>query len=124
MPSNVEIKALVRDPVAVERAAEVVADGAPRLLDQEDVFFRVPQGRLKLRTFADGSAELIYYERPDEPGPRRSRYTVVEVADSRAMLGILTAALGVKGTVRKRRSLYMAGQTRIHPTRAGASPAR
>jgi hypothetical protein len=45
---------------------------------QEDTFFTVPHGRLKLRKFSSKSAELIYYEREDGPGPKESRYCFLE----------------------------------------------
>jgi len=38
---------------------------------QTDVYFNVPQGRLKLRRGAIENA-LIYYRRPDDHGPRQS----------------------------------------------------
>ena len=109
-----EIKARVRDRVELERAAGALADGPPELLVQEDTFFECASGRLKLRRFADGSGELIFYQRPDGDGPRESRFAKAPVADPGAMCELLSAALGGVGTVRKRRTLYRCGQTRIH----------
>jgi len=114
VPRNVEIKARVRDLPAVRRAVEAVADGPPALLIQSDTFFAVPRGRLKLRAFTDGTAELISYLRHDVAGPRESRFAKVAVNDHDALTGVLGAALGVTGVVRKRRDLYRRGPTRIH----------
>ena len=109
-----EIKARVRDLAKLERAAAALADGPPELLVQEDTFFECARGRLKLRRFADGSGELIFYQRPDGNGPRESRFAKAAVADPAALTRLLEVALGEAGSVRKRRTLYRRGQTRIH----------
>ena len=114
MPRNVEIKARVRDPQSLSRAVAAIADGAPTLLLQDDTFFDSPRGRLKLRVFADGSAELISYLRSDVGGPRESRFAKAPVSDPTALAAVLDDALGTAGTVRKRRLLYRRGRTRIH----------
>lgn len=114
MPSNVEIKARVRHPEPLRREAERVSDHGVEELVQEDVFFAAPEGRLKLRTLAPDRGELILYRRPDARGPKESVYTIAPTSDPAAMRAILSAALEVVGTVRKRRLLYRVGQTRIH----------
>jgi len=115
MPSNVEIKARVRSDLARlrDRAAELATE-APSLMRQEDTFFRTPRGRLKLRVPRPGAAELIYYERTDESGPKCSVYSVAPVADAPALRAVLEESLGIRGVVRKTRELFMAGDTRIH----------
>ncbi len=114
MPKNVEIKARVRDAAALRARAEALADGPAVELVQHDVFYAAPCGRLKLRRFADGAGELIWYQRPDTPDPEASRYTVVPAPDPDALHAALAAGLGVRGEVRKRRLLLMRGRTRIH----------
>lgn len=49
---------------------------------QDDTYFNVPQGRLKLRREAGAAAHLIAYERPDLRGQKESRYRIVEVGDA------------------------------------------
>ncbi len=115
MNRNVEIKAAVSDLAAVRRRAEEFADGGPTVLEQEDTFFACPHGRLKLRRFAGSSqAELIYYERSSVSGPKESRYIVYPTSDAEGLRAVLSAALGVRGVVRKTRTLYLIGQTRVH----------
>jgi predicted adenylyl cyclase CyaB len=114
VPRNVEIKARVRDLPALSQAVAAIADGAPTLLLQDDTFFDSPRGRLKLRVFAEGSAELISYLRSDVGGPRESRFAKAPVSDPAALVAVLDDALGTAGTVRKRRVLYRRGRTRIH----------
>ncbi|HSW23025.1 MAG TPA: CYTH domain-containing protein, partial [Burkholderiaceae bacterium] len=65
MSRNVEIKARVSGIEALMPRARALADGDVQRLVQDDTFFRVPHGRLKLREFGDGSAELIHYQRAD-----------------------------------------------------------
>lgn len=81
MARNVEIKVEAPHPSRLAARAAELADGPPRTLEQEDLFFHHPQGRLKLRTVADRS-RLIYYDRPDQEGPKVSRYVLTPVADS------------------------------------------
>jgi len=111
---NVEIKARIADLEAVERRAAALAGGGPRDLIQDDTFFHCDRGRLKLRQFAADRGELIHYHRPDQEGPRLSRFTIVPTAAPAALCALLADALGVAGRVRKRRRLYLAGRTRIH----------
>ncbi len=114
MPTNVEIKARVRDVRDVRRRARAVAAGDPERLRQEDTYFRVPRGRLKLRVFEGGRGELIYYEREDALDPTPSDYLVTPVTDTAALKTLLLRALGVVGVVRKLREVYMVGRTRVH----------
>jgi len=111
---NVEIKARVADATALEQAVARLADSGPVPIAQDDTFFHCTTGRLKLRAFADGSAELIAYDRPDTPGPKVSSYWRVPVADPQALRAVLAAACGVRGRVRKQRTLYCVGPTRVH----------
>jgi predicted adenylyl cyclase CyaB len=114
MPSNVEIKARLRDRVKVEAIVAPLTDSGPELIQQEDVFFRCDGARLKLRVFNSNSGELILYERTNTSEARLSRYQIAHTADPHALLEILTQTLGQIGLVKKARTLYLIGQTRIH----------
>ncbi|HYN58292.1 MAG TPA: class IV adenylate cyclase [Rubrivivax sp.] len=91
-----------------------MADGEAAVIEQDDSFFQVPQGRLKLRQFGDGSAELIHYHRPDLETAKASDYVRVPVGDPAALREALARGCGVIGRVRKRRWLLLVGATRIH----------
>jgi predicted adenylyl cyclase CyaB len=114
MPRNVEIKARLTDLTATRRFVAGAADHGPEPLSQTDTFFAVPSGRLKLREFSDRPAELIFYRRPDTPGPSPSEWAKVAVPDAEAMRELLASALGVRGQVVKQRSLFFVGRTRVH----------
>src|SRR5262250_1881412 len=102
MARNVEIKARVDSIDALLLRAQALADGAVQRIEQDDTFFHVAHGRLKLREFADGSAELIHYHRPDTVDAKLSDYlrTPVHAAEMRPLL---ERALGAIGRVRKQR---------------------
>jgi predicted adenylyl cyclase CyaB len=114
MPTNVEIKAKVRDLSEIERRAKLIATRGPQVLHQTDTFFRCSNGRMKLRDFGDGKAELIFYLRDDSTQPKPSRYVVLPVNDVKTTTTILEQTHGVLGVVKKRRTLYLCDRTRIH----------
>jgi predicted adenylyl cyclase CyaB len=115
MKRNVEIKAKVAGLAAVRRIVEGLADSGPMELEQEDTYFACPRGWMKLRRFIDcAQGELIYYERSESSGPKESRYIVHPTADPEGLRDVLSAGLDVRGVVRKRRTVYLVGQTRVH----------
>jgi predicted adenylyl cyclase CyaB len=114
MATNVEIKARVKDFDGLVRRVEALSDTSGVTLVQEDTFFNTPDGRLKLRVLAPDHGELIYYERDDASGPKRSDYFISTTTVPDALKTVLAAAWGIRGVVRKQRLLYMVGNTRIH----------
>jgi predicted adenylyl cyclase CyaB len=114
MPSNIEIKAILRDREHVETMAAQLSDVGPKLILQEDYFFHCRAARLKLRILGPDRGELIRYERSDVTGARCSRYLIARTPDPLILLEILTKTLGGAGVVMKERTLYLIGQTRVH----------
>ena len=89
MPRNIEIKARVRDFHVTKRRLEELVDAPVEIISQEDIYFQSSHGRLKLRIISSEGAQLIYYDRPDNPGPKRSEYQLSEIDDPAAMKRIL-----------------------------------
>ena len=115
MPSNVEIKARIPSVDALLPIAQALSDDKHlQRIHQDDTFFAVPHGRLKLRVFSNGAGELIHYHRPDAAGPKLSDYVLVPVADPDSLREALARACGLIGRVRKHRILALVGPTRIH----------
>jgi len=114
MPANIEIKARVEDFEALKARAASLSDQPLEIIPQEDTFFNTKKGRLKLRIQSPDKGYLIYYERPDQGGPKRSDYHLAETHEPGNLKTTLSLALGIRGVVRKTRYLYMVGQTRIH----------
>ena len=111
---NIEIKARVADLQAVAKAAERLGAQGPTEILQDDSFFPCPDGRLKLRGFADGTGELIFYRRADQAGPKESFYLRSRTTEPETLRESLVLAYGSAGRVRKKRLLYLHGRTRIH----------
>ncbi|CAH1249220.1 Hypp8552 [Branchiostoma lanceolatum] len=114
MPSNIEIKARVDDVTTLHKLAAELSQSQGTQLVQEDTFFCVPRGRLKLRHLKDCPSELISYDRPDRQGPKESVFNIAKVQNPEEIKVTLAHALGIRGIVRKQRTLYLVGQTRIH----------
>ncbi|GAB4197574.1 MAG: class IV adenylate cyclase [Wenzhouxiangellaceae bacterium] len=114
MGRNVEIKARVDDRDYLINKINKISTKPVAILEQRDSFFQCPVGRLKLRQFGTGEAELIYYQRADQQGPKLSSYQRCPVSHADTLRATLSAAWGTRGEVRKIRHLYWCGQTRIH----------
>lgn len=114
MARNVEIKARVDSLDAIEHLAAALSGQEPAFIDQDDTFFTCANGRLKLRAFADGSGELIFYQRADDSGPKESFYVISPTDEPDTLREALSHAYGVIGRVKKHRTVFMAGRTRIH----------
>jgi predicted adenylyl cyclase CyaB len=115
MPTNVEIKARLRNLRRHGARAAAISALSAQICYQHDTFFNVPNGLLKLREQTDTcGGELIFYQRDNTAGPRPSVYSVSKCEDPGLLRTFLAYALGVRGEVRKRRIVYLAGQTRIH----------
>ena len=114
MPFNIEIKAHARNFAEIKSRAENLSDTPVEAIPQEDIFFNVEHGRLKLRILAPDRGQLIYYTRPDQKGPKRSDYHIAETTDLNSLKRVLELAYGIRGVVKKTRYHYVVGQTRVH----------
>ena len=114
MARNIEIKARSSEVESQEHIASRLADSPPVLIEQEDTFFYVPRGRLKLREFGDGTAELIEYDRSDSLGAKQSSYIRCPASEPCSLKAALAAALGVRAVVKKKCMLFLTDQARIH----------
>ena len=114
MARNIEIKARIEDIEKLAAKVAAIADRGPFELLQDDTFFTCPNGRLKLRTFSATEAELIFYRRPDQTGPKESVYSIDPVTAPDKIREVLSQAYGQTGRVIKHRTLFLIGRTRVH----------
>src|SRR5678815_5051670 len=102
---NVEIKARCTNAERIR--AYLLANNADfQGIDiQTDTYFNVANGRLKLR---EGNIEnnLIYYERPDNAGPKPSHFQLVKLEDAKGLKEVLSRSIGIKVIVKKRGEIY------------------
>ncbi|MGA9723324.1 MAG: class IV adenylate cyclase [Candidatus Binatus sp.] len=111
--TNLEAKFRLIDLAKAEARATALGYARRATLNQRDTFFRVANGKLKLRE-ENGSAVLIYYHR-SEAGPLMlSDYEIVPVADPVRTLRILDSAIGTLAVVEKVRILMMRDNVRLH----------
>jgi adenylate cyclase class 2 len=82
--------------------------------EQTDIYFWIPNGRLKLRIQTDSDPQLIYYQRNNSLDARLSEYLIFDASDADSLKIILEKALGVKTLVKKKRHLYQFHNVRIH----------
>ncbi|KAJ2950439.1 hypothetical protein O0L34_g8680 [Tuta absoluta] len=116
---NVEIKAKISDYEKICNVAEELSGGPATIIKQDDTFYNVLEGRLKMRFYADSSATLVRYSRDDEGGPKLSNYELLdftseEAAKAKQLDEMLRKCLGTRGRVVKERKLFIVDQTRIH----------
>jgi len=111
---NIELKARLADLDAAREIAESLATERLGVQHQIDTYFHCRNGRLKLRQIDNLRSELVWYARPDQEGPKPSDYRVVPVSNPETLKAALTAALGVRVVVDKRREIYLVDNVRIH----------
>ena len=95
------------------RVAALATQG-PIDIVQDDVFFACARGRLKLRTLSVHEGQLIFYRREDLAGPKESFFLIAPTSAPDVLREALSLAYGQIGRVRKHRTLYLVGRTRVH----------
>ena len=111
MQRNIEIKARLRDRLNL---LSKLKDIESQEINQDDTFYESLEGRLKLRNFGNGTCELIWYNRADEKGPKTSCYERLIVSEPKILKSILNRSMKQLNRVKKVRTLYLIGQSRIH----------
>lgn len=111
---NLEFKAPAPSPERTRQALQDLGARDHGLLLQTDHYVAVPHGRLKLRIIEGQGAQLIAYDRPESDPQRQSRFRITPVSDPGGLLAVLSAALDLRGSVIKRRRLFLWNECRIH----------
>lgn len=114
MARNIEIKARIDSVEMLTPGVAALAQDGPIEIVQDDTFFACARGRLKLRALSAEAGELIFYERANQAGPKESFYVVSPTTSPDSLREALSLACGQAGRVRKRRTLYLIGRTRVH----------
>jgi len=114
MARNIEIKARIDSVESILPLAAKIASEGPAEILQDDTFFPCPNGRLKLRAFSEHEGQLIFYQRSDSAGPKESFYIISPTSSPDTLRQALAFAYGEGGRVRKHRTLFLVGRTRVH----------
>jgi adenylate cyclase class 2 len=109
---NIELKARLRDRANALSICEAIGATFWNHIHQVDTYFKVPDGRLKLREADPGGCELVYYRRPNIAGPKGCDYTIEPAEPS--IKHLLVEALEQLAVVDKIRTLYLWSNVRIH----------
>ena len=110
---NVEIKARCKDQDAVRRYLQEHGADFKGTDHQIDTYFKVPNGRLKLR---EGNIEnqLIHYQRSNQAGPKESQVTMVDAEPGSKLKDVLEKAVGVLVVVDKMREISFIDNVKFH----------
>ena len=110
---NVEIKARTNSQESVRKYLFDHKADYKGTDEQTDTYFKVANGRLKLR---EGNIEnnLIYYTRNNQAGPKSSQFNLVKIEDAKGLKEILTRSCGVKMIVKKKREIYYINNVKFH----------
>ncbi len=110
---NVEIKARCNDPEKIEKILNDIGADYKGLDRQVDTYFKVNNGRLKLR---EGNIEnsLIFYNRPNQKGPKQSTFNLYKSKDLDELKPLLLNSLGVLVQVKKERKIFFHNYVKFH----------
>ena len=114
MARTIEIKARIENVAVLTPKVAEIANEGPLEIAQDDTFFNCDNGRLKLRAFSNDSGELIFYQRLNLAGPKESFYIRSPTSSPETLRESLSMAYGQIGRIRKYRSLFLVGRTRVH----------
>jgi adenylate cyclase class IV len=114
MARNIEIKARIENVALLTPGVAAIASEGPLEIAQDDTFFHCDNGRLKLRAFSIDSGELIFYRRVNQAGPKESFYLRSPTSSPETLRESLSLAYGQIGRIRKYRTLFLVGRTRVH----------
>jgi len=110
---NIEIKAKSNNQDEIREILKSKSADFKGVDHQIDTYFKVNNGRLKLR---EGKIEnhLIHYQRENKEGPKQSDVTLFKSDPKSSLKEILTKALGVLVVVDKQREIYFIDNVKFH----------
>jgi adenylate cyclase, class 2 len=110
---NIEIKAKSNNQDKIREILKSRNAEFKGIDHQIDTYFKVNNGRLKLR---EGKIEnhLIHYQRENKEGPKQSDVTLFKSDPKTSLKEILTKALGILVVVDKKREIYFIDNVKFH----------
>lgn len=112
---NIEIKARCNNPQHIRQILEDSSAEFKGTDHQIDTYFRISNGRLKLRR---GNIEnsLIFYNRPDTEGPKRADVSLYRTdgPGGSQLHEVLTKAMETLVVVDKQREIYFIDNVKFH----------
>lgn len=109
---NIEFKCRLADRDRALRLCRELGARWGSELEQRDTYYRTVRGRLKRRECPGEPTCWIEYDRADEPDQRPSDYAIYTPGEAAQRFELANLVAWV--VVRKRRTLLMHGEVRIH----------
>jgi adenylate cyclase class 2 len=117
MRKNFEIKVKLSDPPKTKKLVQLICKGKSPVSQkqvQEDIYYNVNKGRLKLRVINGKTGNLIHYFRSNESSKRVSNYTISQTNTPAELNSTLSSLHGVLVKVKKAREITIIDNVRIH----------
>lgn len=117
MKKNFEIKVKLSDPNKTRKLLQLLCKGMSPIRQkqaQEDIYYKVNKGRLKLRIINGKTGNLIHYFRSNESRKRVSHYTIAETNTPAELNSVLSSLHGILIKVKKVREITIINNVRIH----------
>jgi adenylate cyclase class IV len=112
MPTNLELKIKAESHRKFRnKLTDIDADNIG-VLNQKDVYYKVPDGLLKLR-IENGKQSLIFYRRDEKGNNRWSDFDVLKFENDGGE-EFFNKIFSIETIVEKRRELFIYDDTRIH----------
>jgi predicted adenylyl cyclase CyaB len=110
---NIEIKARCSNPEIIKEILKSKNADFKGTDHQIDTYFKVNQGRLKLR---EGNIEnyLIFYNRENKEGPKQSNVILFKSDPDSSLKEILTKSLKILVVIDKQREIYFIDNVKFH----------
>ena len=111
--TNIEIKARCADQESIRTILQGEKAEFKGVDHQIDTYFKVANGRLKLR---EGTIEnhLIFYDRKETKGLKESSILLYDSKPGTTLKAILSKSLGVLAVVDKNREIYFIENVKFH----------
>ncbi len=109
---NVEYKCELRDPEIARAVLQRIGGRRVNSVRQDDVYFKMFEGRLKKRKAEGEPLEWIQYHRQDRLGSKLCHFKIMSESEARLRFGERPMPEWVR--VGKTRELWMYGSARVH----------
>ena len=114
MPVNLEIKVPVKNLKKLKILVEKEGGELIYSSKQIDVYYKLNNGRLKVRDSSKGEKSVIFYRRVEDGSERWSNFEVIPVTNPKNWIKFFDNFLERLVVVDKHRTLYHLKNTRIH----------
>ena len=111
---NIEIKARVENLDKIRELVKDLNHTYVGLDHQIDTYFKMTNGRFKLRESSLSGPYLIFYLRDNLTGPKSSVYQKLPVDDAQGLKKLLNKMQGIHIIIEKNREIYLYENVRIH----------